>query len=93
LRLSPRKIEYLSEKILDVVQGHPKVHLVAAPDLVVRACYEVIHADMRQEEEIDLEVEELLQQHRGEIEGMEMDISMLRAKMKREVAKKRGFTL
>ena len=48
---------------------------------------------MRIEEEIDEEVDVLLSQHRGEIEAMEMNLGILRAKMKREVAKKRGFTL
>ena len=45
------------------------------------------------EEEIDQEVEVLLGQYKGEIEAMEMDMGMLRAKIKREVAKKRGFIL
>ena len=62
-------------------------------DLLLRAVSVVIYENLRAEEDIDDEVDVLLSQHRGEIDAMEMDLGMLRAKMKRQVAKKRGFIL
>ena len=93
MRLSPAKIEYLSDKLLKLIQENTRVHIIASPDLVVRAVQDAIYANMKLEEEVDEEVEQLLGQHRGEIEAMEMDLGMLLNKIKREVAKKRGFTL
>jgi hypothetical protein len=93
LRLSPAKIEYLSAKILKLMQDSRRIHLTASPDLVTRTIADIIFANMRLEEDIDTEVDKLLGQHRGEIEALEMDLGLLRAKMKREIAKKRGFTL
>ncbi len=93
MRLSKRKIEYLSGKVLSLMQDNPRIHVTANMDLVRRTIEDVIFADMRTEEEIDEEVDVLLGQHRGEIEALEMDLGVLRAKIKREVAKKRGFIL
>jgi len=93
MRLSKRKIEYLSAKILNLLQDNARIHITSSVDLTTRAIEDAIYADMRLEEEIDEEVDVLLGQHRGEIEALEMDLGVLRAKIKREVAKKRGFTL
>ena len=93
MRLSARKISYLSEKILKFMQDHRRIHVVSPPDMVQRAIYDAIHANMMAEVEIDEEVDRLLGQHRGEIQAMDMDLTLLRQKMKREIARKRGFTL
>jgi hypothetical protein len=93
MRLSKRKIEYLSAKILKLIQDNPRTHITSGVDLATRAIEDALYADMKLEEEIDEEVDVLLGQHRGEIEALEMDLGVLRAKIKREVAKKRGFTL
>lgn len=93
MRLSPAKVEFLSGKILKLVQDTGRIHLLDNQDLLLRAVSVVIYENLRAEEDIDDEVDVLLSQHRGEIDAMEMDLGMLRAKMKRQVAKKRGFIL
>lgn len=93
MRLSSRKIEYMAEKILQMCQENAKIHLIEHQDLVFRAVADAIVANMHREEEIDDEVEELIQQHRGEIHTLEMDLAALRQKFKRELARKRGFVL
>lgn len=93
MRLSSRKVEYLSGKILKLLQDNRNMHLVTHPDLAQRAVADVIWANLRAEEELEDEVERLLDAHRGEIQGQEMDLTVLRQKMKRELARKRGFTL
>jgi len=93
VRLSSRKVEYLSGKILKLLQDNRNMHLVTHPDLAQRAVADVIWANLRAEEELEDEVERLLDAHRGEIQGQEMDLTVLRQKMKRELARKRGFTL
>ncbi len=93
LRISKRKIEYLSDRILKMLQEHPRVHLDDNIDLVTRAIDDAIFENMLQEEEIDSEVETLVSQNKNEIRAMEMDVGALRNKIKRELARKKGFTL
>jgi hypothetical protein len=93
LRLSSRKIEYLSGKVLKLIQDNRLLHIASNPDLVQRAVADAIWADLRAEEELDDEVERLLDAHRAQIQGQELDLTVLRQKMKRELARKRGFKL
>ena len=93
MRLSKPKIEFLSDKILKMIQEHGQIHIIGDPDLIVRAADNVIFDNMVEEDEIDTEVDELLKQNYNEIKAMEMDVGALRNKMKREIARKRGFTL
>jgi hypothetical protein len=93
VRLSPNKIEYLADRILSLMQGSNLIHLSANVDTVWKTIADTIFANMREEEDIDAEVEQLLARHKHEIRGLEMDVSDLRRKFKREVARKRGFTL
>jgi len=93
LRLSKHKIEYLSDRILKMIQEHSQIHIISNTDLVTRAIDDAIFENLREEDEIDAEVETLVEQNSNEIRAMEMDIGALRNKIKREIARKRRFTL
>lgn len=93
MRLSPGKIEYLADKLLTLIQESKRIHVASNADTVHKVIGDTIFANMREEDEIDAEVDELLARHRAEIQVMEMDMAELRRKFKREVAKKRGFVL
>jgi hypothetical protein len=93
VRLSPNKIEYLADRVLLLIQEHPKVHIVSNVETVHKTIGNTIFANMREEDEIETEVDELLRTHKAEIQVMEMDLTDLRRKFKREVAKRRGFAL
>ena len=93
MRLSKFKIEYLSEKILKMIQEQGQIHIIANEDLVVRAAADTIYENILAEDEIDNEVDDLLKENYNEIKAMEMDVGALRQKMKREIARKRGFVL
>ena len=93
MRLSPNKIDFISEKILEMLESAPNIHIQTNSDLVYRAVSDVIFDNMRAEDEIDDEVDALLESHRMEISSQDMDYGSLRINMKREIAKKRGFVL
>ena len=93
MRLSPNKIDFISEKILEMLESAPYIHIQTNSDLVYRAVSDVIFDNMRAEDEIDDEVDALLESHRMEISSQDMDYGSLRINMKREIAKKRGFVL
>ena len=93
MRLSPNKIEYLADRIVTMMQEDGQVHLTGNVDTVWKTVADAIFANMRAEEAIEDEVDDLIAKHQGEIQVMEMDVGDLRRKFKREVARKRGFTL
>lgn len=93
MRLSKHKIEYLATKVLKMIQEHGEIHIISNTDLVERAAYDAIYENLQTEQEIDDQVEELLNQNYNEIRAMEMDVGALRNKMKREIARKKNFTL
>lgn len=93
MRLSPNKIEFLAEEVLNMLEKDPGVHIQTNPDLVYRVLADTFYENMKAEEAIDEEVDELLTQYKGQISAMEMDYGDLRNKMKREIAKKKGFVL
>jgi hypothetical protein len=93
LRLSKNKIEYLSDRILHLLQEHPRIHPSDNVDLVTRAIDDAIFENMRAEEEIDREVQSIVAENKNEISANEMDVGALRNKLKRELARKKGFTL
>ena len=93
MRLSNRKIEHLGKRILRLMQEDPRIHPAGNTDLVLRAVEDAMVGNMRAEDEIDQEVEKLLAENLNEIRAMEMDVGALRAKMKRELARKKRFIL
>ncbi len=93
MRLSKNKIEHLSDRILQLLQEHPRIHADENVDLVTRAIDDAIFENMQTEDEIDDEVEALVAANKNEISAMDMDVGALRNKLKRELARKKGFTL
>lgn len=93
MRLSPNKIEYLADRIVTMMQEEGGIHVAGNVDTVWKTVADAIFANMREEEELEAEVDDLIAKHQGEIQVMEMDVGDLRRKFKREIARKRGFTL
>ena len=93
MRLSKKKIEHLSDRILKMIQDHPQIHISSNNDLVTRAIDDAIFENMREEDAIDEEVDDLMRQNIHEIKAEEMDVGALRNKIKREMCRKHGFTL
>jgi hypothetical protein len=93
VRLSPNKIDYLAGRILLLIQEHPKIHITSNAETVHKTIADTVFANLREEDDIEAEVDALLRKHQAEIQIMEMDLVDLRRKFKREVAKRRGFVL
>lgn len=93
VRLSKNKIEHLSDRILKMIQEHPSIHIISNNDLVIRGIDSAIFENMRDEDEIDEEVDGIMRQNIHEIKAEEMDVGSLRNKIKREMCRKRGFIL
>jgi hypothetical protein len=99
MRLTEDKIRRIAERLHDELAQHDLLAYKEAPGARpgegraarVKAIYEFIVADLRQEEEIDAEVERILATYSRELKAAERDV--LYRKHKEEVARKRGYIL
>jgi hypothetical protein len=99
MRLSEDKVRRIAERLHDELEQRG---LLAYKDRAasrrgegragrVKHLYEFIVTDLRREEEIDAEVEQILSSYSREIKGTERDI--LFRKHKEDIARKKGYTL
>ena len=93
MRMRPEKIQDLAAQVTEMLRRNPKVELLASESAIRVAIGSAIRDDLEEEDEIDREVEELLNRHAREIENEDMDLSELRLKFKRQIARKRGFII
>jgi hypothetical protein len=99
MRLTEDKIRRIAERLHDELAQQGLLAYKEAPGsrpgegraARVKAIYEFIVADLRQEEEIDAEVERILATYSRELKAAERDV--LYRKHKEEVARKRGYIL
>ncbi len=93
MRLSPTKIEYLSEKIVRIMRERADMSFNVPEDELARIIGWEITDELAIEDEIDEEVDELLEQYERQIVHQDLDQMVLRRKLKSELARKRGYTL
>ena len=93
MRLSGPKIQYLGEALASWLEGREDVEVVAGPERLARELSTVIRDELRLEDELDEEVEALLRQHQSQIQGQDVDLTILRRKMKKQLARERGIVL
>jgi hypothetical protein len=99
MRLTEDKIRRIAERLHDELAQQGLLAYKETPGARpgegraarVKAIYEFIVADLRQEEEIDAEVERILATYSRELKAAERDV--LYRKHKEEVARKRGYIL
>ena len=93
MRLSPRKIEYLTEKLVGLMREREGIFITGDEEELARIIGWEIEEYLKIEEEIDDEVDAVLDQYERQIMSGDMDQNVLRRKLKAELAKKRGYTL
>lgn len=99
MRLSEDKVRRIAERLHDELEQRGLLSYKDARGSKpgegraarVKQVYDFIIADLKQEEEIDAEVERVLATYSRAIQGMERDI--LFRKHKEEIARKRGYIL
>ena len=93
MRLSPRKIKYLTEKLVGLMREREGIFITGDEEELARIIGWEIEEYLKIEEEIDDEVDAVLDQYERQIMSGDMDQNVLRRKLKAELAKKRGYTL
>lgn len=93
MRLSENKIRYLSEKLVRLLEARDDVRLVQGPDPLAMELASVIREELREEDLLDEEVEKVIRQNRRQIDAGNVDLSVLRMKIKKQLARERGIVL
>lgn len=99
MRLTEDKVRRIAERLHDELEQRGLLSYKERPGTRpgegraarVKHIYDFIMADLKQEEMIDAEVENILASYSREIKGTERDV--LFRKHKEEIARKRGYTL
>jgi hypothetical protein len=91
MRFSQAKIQALAEKIVAMLEEDREARLLESEDQLRLAAASAIVADLQEEDEIDEEVDRVMEQYQRQIDNEAMDVSLLRRKIKQQIAKKRGF--
>lgn len=93
MRLSENKIRYLSEKLVRLLETREDVRVIKGPEPLTLELAAVIREELLKEDLLDDEVEKVIQKNRRQIESGNVDLSVLRQKIKRQLAKERGIVL
>jgi hypothetical protein len=93
MRLRPEKVHDLADQIVEMIKSHPRLQPQAGDDHLRVVIGSVITDDLREEEDIEAEVDELIAQNAKVMEQQGIDPFAMRQKFKREIAKRRGFVL
>jgi hypothetical protein len=93
VRLSERKIKYLSARITSWLAGRSDVELLERPEVVELAIARAIYQELHLEDELDDEVERVIKSYQTQIRGQNMDLTLLRQKIKLQLAKEKGIVL
>ena len=93
MRLSEAKILYLSENLAAWLAGREDTELLGSLEAVAAEFAKTLRLEMRVEDELEEEVERVLGQYRKQIDSQNMDIELLRQKIKRQLARDKGIVL
>ena len=93
MRLSERKIKYLSARITSWLAGLSDVELLERSEVVELAIARAIFQELHLEDELDDEVERVIKSYQTQIRGQNMDLTLLRQKIKLQLAKEKGIVL
>ncbi len=93
MRLSKEQVEKISRIILDNLKAKGLIIFKVPEEMVLNRIIEIFLKDMKGEDELDREVEELLKRYTREIETDRMDYRKMFNLTKTKLAKERGIVL
>lgn len=93
MRLTKEQVEKITRTVLDKLKDKELVEFKAAESKVLERMTEVFLADLRAEDSLDREVEEILKGHSGEIDSQRLDYRKMFNIVKGKLARERGIIL
>ncbi len=93
MRLKPEKVENLAKKVATALKTLKRLEMVAPADQVEGAVRRIILEDLRREDALEKEAEEILKKHRISIDRQNMSYNTLVSRTKQELARKKKIIL
>lgn len=93
MKLSPTRIERLTEQIVDVLAEQDDVRLQADDTQLLNGVNQIITDELMIEERLEAEVRALLDQYRNDIAAGRLDYSELYRKTKARLVRERNLIL
>lgn len=93
MRLRPERIESLAKKIVAGLRTHKRLQMLGSVEQVELAVRRVISTDLRREDDLEKEAEQILAVHKQKIDRHNMSYNTLVNKTKSELAKQRKLIL
>ncbi len=93
MRLKPAKVDYLAHKVTLSLKAMNKMEFLQSPDQIEGIIRRVIIADLKREDDIEKEAEELLRSHKMTIDRQNMSYNTLMSRAKQQIARKKKIVL
>ncbi|MEK7828688.1 MAG: DUF507 family protein [Deltaproteobacteria bacterium] len=93
MRLSKEQVEKISRIILDNLKAKGLIIFKSPEDVVLNRVIEIFSDDLKAEDGLDREVEEILKGHAKEIEAGRMDYRKMFSLIKGKLVKERGIVI
>jgi hypothetical protein len=91
MRLTETKIRQLAAGLVGELRRRDDVLWVAAPAALETEIARVIRDNLLEEDALDREVDRMMERYRREIASGNLDVDLLRQKIKKQLAKERGL--
>jgi hypothetical protein len=92
VRLKPEKVDDLARKIADALRSESSVELLN-PARIEHEVRRIIFDDLKREDDLNDEVDRIIQEHRAKIAGKNIDVQVLRRKIRDQLVRERKIIL
>ena len=93
MRLTEAKVRYLAARLVAELGRRDDVSVIGAPESLESEIAKVIRENLLAEDALDREVETVMKRYQREIASGNLDVDLLRQKIKKQMAKERGIQI
>jgi hypothetical protein len=91
--LKPEKVEDLCRQITEALKRDTRVKFLGSAEQVELAIRKLFLADLQREEELMAEVDKIMDANRSKIAGKNIDVQIMRRKIRGQLARQRKIVL
>jgi len=93
VRLKPEKVEDLSRQITEMLKSDSRVKLLVPAEQIEVAVRKLLLADLQREDELMAEVDKIMDANRNKIAGKNIDVQLMRRKIRDQLVRQRKTVL
>lgn len=93
MKLSIEQVDKISRIVVERLKEKDLVVFKAPENKVLERMHEIIMRDLKAEDDLDREVEEILKTHTGSIDNQKIDYRKMFSMIKGKLARERGIVL